>query len=101
MPSRSENLPNTIIESLACGTPVVAFRVGGIPDLIDHKVNGYLAEPFDTEDLARGIAWVLEDPERHARLRAAARAKAEREYEMTHIARRYLALYEDIFARPQ
>lgn len=99
VPSRSENLPNTIIESLACGTPVVAFRIGGIPDLIEHQVNGYLAEPFDTEDLARGIAWVLEDPERHARLRAAARAKAEREYEITHIARRYLALYEDVLGR--
>ena len=100
VPSRSENLPLTVMESLACGTPVVAFRIGGIPDLIEHQVNGYLAEPFDTADLARGIAWVLEDPERHARLRAAARAKAEREYEITHIARRYLALYEDILSRP-
>ncbi len=100
VPSRSENLPLTVMESLACGTPVVAFRIGGIPDLIEHQVNGYLAEPFDTADLARGIAWVLENPERHARLRAAARAKAERDYEITHIARRYLALYEDILSRP-
>ena len=101
VPSRSENLPLTVMESLACGTPVVAFRIGGIPDLIEHRVNGYLAEPFDTADLARGIAWVLEDPERHARLCAAARAKAEREYEIVHIARRYLALYEDILSRPR
>lgn len=99
VPSRSENLPLTVMESLACGTPVVAFRIGGIPDLIEHQVNGYLAEPFDTEDLARGIAWVLEDPERHARLRAAARAKAERDYEITHIARRYLTLYEELLHR--
>lgn len=99
-PSTQDNLPNTIMESLACGTPVVAFRIGGIPDLIEHQVNGYLAEPFDTADLARGIAWVLEDAERLARLRAAARAKAEREYEITAIARRYLALYEDILSRP-
>ena len=101
VPSRSENLPLTVMEPLACGVPVVAFRIGGIPDLIEHQVNGYLAEPFDTADLARGIAWVLEDPERHTRLRAAARAKAEREYEITHIARRYLALYEDILSRPK
>ena len=98
MPSRSENLPNTIIESLACGTPVVAFRVGGIPELIEHRENGYLAEPFDTTDLARGIAWVLEDVERHAQLRASSRAKAEREYELTHIARRYQALYNDVLS---
>lgn len=101
VPSRSESFSLTTQESLACGTPVVAFRIGGIPDLIEHQVNGYLAEPFDTADLARGIAWVLEDAERHARLRAAARAKAEREYEITYIARRYLALYEEILSRPK
>jgi glycosyltransferase involved in cell wall biosynthesis len=99
LPSRSESFSLTTQEALACGTPVVAFNSGGPKDLIDHKVNGYLAEPFDTADLARGITWVLEDPERHARLRAAARAKAEREYEITHITRRYLALYEDILSR--
>ncbi|MFN8379624.1 MAG: glycosyltransferase family 4 protein [Anaerolineae bacterium] len=98
LPSRSENLPNTIIEAFACGTPVVAFRIGGIPDLIDHQVNGYMADPFDTDDLARGIAWMLEDPERHARLCAAARDKVEREYEVSQIARRHLELYEDIRA---
>lgn len=57
-PSLEDNLPNTVMESLACGTPVVAFRTGGIPDMVQHKQNGYLAEYRSSADLARGIAWV-------------------------------------------
>lgn len=59
VPSRQDNLPNTIAESLACCTPIVAFNIGGIPDMVEHQVNGYLAKPFDTEDFSRGIEWVL------------------------------------------
>jgi glycosyltransferase involved in cell wall biosynthesis len=58
-PSIQDNLPNTIVEAMACGTPCVAFRVGGIIDLIEHFENGYIAEPFKVEDLAEGIKWVL------------------------------------------
>ena len=54
-----ENLPYVIMESLSCGTPVLAFDIGGISDMIDHKVNGYLAKPFEIDDLAKGIKWVL------------------------------------------
>lgn len=61
VPSIADNLPNTIVESLACGTPVVAFNVGGIPDLIDHKKNGYLAKYKNSEDLAYGINWVIKN----------------------------------------
>lgn len=46
VPSKSENLPNTVLESMACGIPVVAFNIGGIVDLVQHKANGYLAEPY-------------------------------------------------------
>lgn len=63
VPSRSENLSNTIFESLACGTPVAAFKIGGNSDLIDHMLDGYLAYPFDTEDLNKGILWCLNHPE--------------------------------------
>ena len=52
------------MEALACGTPCVAFKIGGMPDLIEHKQNGYLAHPLATEDLAQGIAWVLESRQR-------------------------------------
>ena len=54
-PSLQENLANTVVESLSCGTPVVAFDIGGMPDMIDHLCTGYLATPYDYNDLARGI----------------------------------------------
>ena len=59
LPSLSENLPNTIMEAMACGLPCVGFRVGGIPEEIDHKRNGYVAEYRSADDLARGIRRVL------------------------------------------
>ncbi len=97
-PSRCENLPNTILESLACGTPVVAFSVGGIPDMVEHGLNGYLARPYDTEDLARGIAMLLDDTELRQRMGEAGRKKIDREFSMPVVARQYIALYEDILA---
>ena len=59
LPSLSENLPNTIMEAMACGVPCVGFKVGGIPEEIDHRRNGYVAEYRNAEDLARGIRWIL------------------------------------------
>ncbi len=61
VPSRSENLSNTILESMSCGSPVVAFNVGGNSDIIDHKINGYLAIPFDIKDFEIGILWCIQD----------------------------------------
>jgi len=58
-PSIEDNLPNTIMESMACGTPVVGFEVGGIPEMIDHEKSGYLAKYKSSEDLAKGIYWTL------------------------------------------
>jgi len=58
-PSLADNLPSTLIESMMCGIPVVSFNVGGIPDIVSHKSNGYLAEYRNSEDLASGIQWVL------------------------------------------
>lgn len=95
-PSLQDNLPNTIMEALACGTPVVGFHVGGIPDLIEHEANGYLAAPSDPDDLARGISWVLEDSDRWQSLSVRARQKCEQEFEISHIARRYVNLYEEV-----
>jgi glycosyltransferase involved in cell wall biosynthesis len=92
-PSRQENLANTVMEALACGTPAVAFDVGGMPDLIEPGVNGVLVPPFDTRALAEAIAWVLDDPERRRRLGLAARAKVEREYSLGVLAQRYMTLY--------
>lgn len=94
VPSMYENFPNTGLESMNCGTPVVSFKIGGLPDQIDHKVNGYLAEPYDSEDFARGIAYVLEDNERWQEMSHAARRKAEKYFNEKRIAREYMKVYE-------
>jgi glycosyltransferase involved in cell wall biosynthesis len=97
-PSVQDNLPNTVLEAIACGTPCVAFNTGGIPDMIEHQRNGYLAEPFRISDLAQGIVWVLEDEERYARLAHRSREKAEQEFVLTLQAKRYESLFTQILA---
>ena len=96
-PSLQDNLPNTVMESLSCGTPCIAFKIGGMPDMIEHQRNGYLAKPFDIEDLAKGIVWVLEARNSEdCKLGHHAREKVEREFKLEIQARRYLSLFEDI-----
>jgi glycosyltransferase involved in cell wall biosynthesis len=91
-----DNLPNTVMESLACGTPVAAFRVGGLPEMIAHRENGYLAETGDAEDLARGIDWILSDSKRWSSLAEHARQHAVRNYDQGLIAHTYLMLYQEL-----
>jgi glycosyltransferase involved in cell wall biosynthesis len=95
-PSRQENLPNTVLESLACGTPVAAFAVGGIPDMLEHGVNGYLAQPQDTADLARGMALLLRDAELRQRMGAVGREKVERGFALPLIVKKHMELYEGV-----
>lgn len=97
-PSREDNLPNTVAEAMACGTPCVAFDVNGLPDMIDHRSNGWLAKAFDPADLAAGVRWLVHHPE-PARLRQAARDKAVAEYGLDVMARRYADLYAELLAR--
>ena len=97
-PSIQDNLPNTVMEAIACGTPSVAFDIGGMPDMIEHQNNGYLAQPFEIEDLAFGIAWVLEDSNRYHKLCHHARDKAEQEFTLEFQACRYLSLYNELTA---
>ena len=96
VPSKQEAFGQTASEAMACGTPVVAFDTTGLKDIVDHKKNGYLARPFDIEDLAHGIGWVLSDSERHHALALAAREKVEREFEIELVARQYLGLYKKL-----
>jgi len=92
--SRLDNLPNTVMEATACGLPTVAFRIGGMPDMIEHQATGYLARPFEVADLADGIFWVLANGARLEALKSAARSKAEREFGSALQAERMLSIYE-------
>lgn len=96
VPSRSENLPNVIIESMACGTPCVAFDIGGIPDIIEHYVNGYLATPHSYEDLAKGIEYVLLDFDRNKSMSENARNTVIDKFNINKTANEYISLYEEI-----
>ncbi|MDD5731932.1 MAG: glycosyltransferase family 4 protein [Patescibacteria group bacterium] len=96
IPSTQDNLPNTVLESIACGTPVVGFAIGGIPDMIDHQKNGYLAKPFEANDIAKGIDWILKDKNRHDLLCHEAREKSLREYSLDVQAQRYIKLYQSL-----
>lgn len=101
VPSRYEAFGQTASEALACGTPVVAFDVTGLKDIVDRQHNGYLAQPYDSEDLARGIAWVLENPDRHQKLCIHARQKAEKEFTLEIQANRYLSLFNEVLSTPK
>ena len=92
-PSRQDNLPNTAVEAHACGTPVVAFGIGGLADIVTHQETGWLAKPFDTEELAAGIQWVIEDDFRRAKLGENARRVALERYSEQVVARRYMDIY--------
>lgn len=96
VPSVQDNLPNIVMESLACGTPVVGFKIGGIPDMIEHQKNGYLSEPLDSDDLAQGIEWVLSDEAQYRNLSRRAREKCKQEYTIDIQAKKYIDLYNNL-----
>lgn len=88
-PSLQDNLPNTIAEAMSCGTPCVGFNVGGIPEMINHLENGYVAHYRDAADFAAGMRFVLSHD-----LRSAAHSKAADAYGETHVAQQYIKLYQ-------
>jgi len=95
-PSRQENLSNTVMESMSCGTPVVAFRIGGMTDLITHLSDGYLADPFEHDDLANGIRQILQDTEHYSLLSGRARESAVKKYSILNVAYGYRKIYEGL-----
>ena len=92
-PSLQDNLPNTIVEAMSCGVPCVGFNVGGIPEMISHKQDGYVADYCDSIDFAQGIAWCLNEA-RHPSLCKAARDNALATYSEPIAAQRYRAVYQ-------
>jgi glycosyltransferase involved in cell wall biosynthesis len=94
VPSRQDNLPNTAIEAHACGVPVVAFNIGGLPEIVEHQKSGWLAPAFDTENLAQGILWVLSDQIRWGELSAVARSIAQERFSTKVVIEQYMRVYE-------
>ncbi len=95
VPSLQENLSNAILESLSCATPVVGFNIGGNGDMIEHKNTGYLAEPLNTNDLANGVIWTLNN-EKYKDLSNNARNKVLREFDSKIVSQKYIKLYKEI-----
>lgn len=95
-PSLEENLPNTIMEAMACGTPCVGFEIGGIPEMIDAE-NGYVARYRNAGDMANGIAQVLSCDNNH--MGEAARNKVLEEYSEARVAQRYIDLYTSLLSK--
>jgi glycosyltransferase involved in cell wall biosynthesis len=95
-PTRADVFGLVSLESQACGTPVVSFRVGGVPDHVRPGITGYLARPENTQDFSNGIVALLEDPSLRYQMSQQCRAIAEREYSLTLYAQRHIALYEQL-----
>jgi glycosyltransferase involved in cell wall biosynthesis len=95
VPSYYETFGQTLIESMACGCPAVSFDNSGQTDVIDHKINGYLAKYKDVEDLAAGIEWVLENTERSG-LSDACIERVKEHYSESVVANKYINLYKKL-----
>jgi len=94
-PSLMDAFGKTLAEAMACNTPVVCFDATGPKDIVSHKIDGYKAKPFDSEDLAAGIEWILSAPN-YEQLSANARNKVLREFDSRVVAKRYVELYESV-----
>ena len=96
VPSIIESFGQTASESFACGTPVVAFNTSGLKDIVDHQINGFLAKPYDSSDLAEGIKWILEDGIRLNKLGCNSRRKALEKFSIERYVESYTRLYKSL-----
>lgn len=94
VPSRQDNLPQTGTEAQACGCPVVAFRIGGMEDVVEHGTTGALAEELDPVSLAHALMWTLADMDRRQALADRARVRAHRLWAEDAVARQYIDVFE-------
>ena len=97
LPSLEDNLPNTLMEAMACGIPCIGFKTGGIPEMIDHKKNGYVATLADVKDLENGISWVLNDAD-YDQLCKNALHKVNICYSQHSVAMKYIEVYNQTMA---
>jgi glycosyltransferase involved in cell wall biosynthesis len=95
-PSIEDNLPNSVMEAASCGVPSVAFRTGGLPDMIEHARSGYLAKPFDVEDLAAGVSSFVDAPDAAAQAGKLARQHVVENYSYRVVARQHADLYSKL-----
>jgi glycosyltransferase involved in cell wall biosynthesis len=98
-PTRADNLPLVLQESMACGTPMVSFKIGGVPDLVRPNQTGYLAAPEDIDDFRQGMIQLLEDRTLRQQMRQQCRDIAVAEYPLELQAKRYLKLYAELLAK--
>jgi glycosyltransferase involved in cell wall biosynthesis len=94
-PSLMDAFGKTLVESMGCGTPVVCFDATGPKDIIDHKINGYKATPYDPDDLKKGIEWVAHT-DQYEQLSKKAREKAVSVFDSKHIAEQYHRIYDQL-----
>jgi glycosyltransferase involved in cell wall biosynthesis len=105
-PTRADNLPLVLQESMACGTPMVSFKIGGVPDLVRDNLTGYLAQPENSTDFCNGILMLLEDEKLRQKMSENCRADclqqrfaiALKEYSLDLQAKRYIELYQQVLA---
>jgi glycosyltransferase involved in cell wall biosynthesis len=94
--SLQDNLPNTVLEATACGTPVVGFAVGGIPDMVRPGVTGLLVPPCDVVGLLAAILGLIQDEKKRREMSSNCRRIAVEEYSLELQARRYRELYKSL-----
>ena len=99
VPSRQESFCQVALEAQSCGVPVIAFSVGGLKDIVEHKVTGYLIEPFNTDSFALAIKNFIKDKENYINFRKNSRKRAESLFSMSKISKQYLDLYKKILSK--
>jgi glycosyltransferase involved in cell wall biosynthesis len=100
IPSLEDNLPYTVMESLSCGTPVVAFTTGGIPDMVQHLQNGYLAEYRSAKSFADGMEWAINHGDPKA-LQKQSRQTVMDKFAESVIAQKHIQLYQQLVSKTQ
>jgi glycosyltransferase involved in cell wall biosynthesis len=97
--SKSEGLPNVILESMAAGVPVVGARVGGIPEIVDHEETGLLVDSRKPERFAEAVDALLKDPQKRSEMAAKGRKRVRESFSIEAMAKKYRALYNELLVR--